>query len=59
MTQSGYTSCMNEPTASERSEDLAGDDDREHSQDPAEGVDPDDEGNEDVPRVHPEDPAEG
>lgn len=37
----------------------AGDELREHSEDPAEGADPDVEQRADVPRVHPEDPAEG
>jgi hypothetical protein len=36
----------------------SGDELRQHSEDPAEGADPDDDGR-DVPRVHPEDPAEG
>ena len=32
---------------------------REHSQEPAEGPDEETEARPDVPRVHPEDPAEG
>jgi hypothetical protein len=36
-----------------------GDELREHAQEPAEGPDEESEERADVPRVHPEDPAEG
>jgi hypothetical protein len=47
---------MSEPAAPQ---DHPLDDDRQHAEAPAEGPDEAQESEPDVPRVHPEDPAEG
>ncbi len=47
---------MSEPTAPQ---DSPLDDYRQHAEAPAEGPDEEQEDQPDVPRVHPEDPAEG
>lgn len=56
----GYNAGMSERPEEQRPETpVEGDEDRQHAQDPAEGPDEDAERRDDVPRVHPEDPAEG
>jgi hypothetical protein len=50
---------MSEPTTSDPQDEPTGDEIRQHSQDPAEGPDPDADEPDAVPREHTQDPAEG
>jgi hypothetical protein len=56
----GYNVAMSDtPATSESVDEPGGDELRQHAQSPAEGPEEETEQRADVPRVHPEDPAEG